>query len=55
MRQAIAVSTVAFLTGLFGFTAATPAAQLPKTGGILNFAVVASPPSYDCHAETPLD
>lgn len=27
------------------------AAQTAKSGGILNFAVVASPPSYDCHAE----
>ena len=26
-------------------------AQAPKKGGILNFAIVASPPSYDCHAE----
>ena len=33
-------------------SAAGPAqAQTPKTGGVLNFAVVASPPSYDCHAE----
>ncbi|MFM9940832.1 MAG: ABC transporter substrate-binding protein [Hyphomicrobiaceae bacterium] len=32
---------------------ATPiaSAQTPKKGGILNFAVVSSPPSYDCHAE----
>ncbi len=27
-------------------------AQTPKRGGILNFAVVANPPTYDCHAET---
>ena len=27
-------------------------AQTPKKGGTLTFAVVASPPSYDCHAET---
>jgi peptide/nickel transport system substrate-binding protein len=27
-------------------------AQTPKRGGTLNFAVVSSPPSYDCHAET---
>jgi peptide/nickel transport system substrate-binding protein len=25
-------------------------AQAPKRGGILNFAVVAEPPTYDCHA-----
>jgi peptide/nickel transport system substrate-binding protein len=34
------------------FAASTIAAQTPKPGGILNFAVVAGPPSYDCHAET---
>ena len=28
------------------------AAQAPKSGGALNFAVVAEPPSYDCHAST---
>ena len=27
-------------------------AQAPKAGGALNFAVVAEPPSYDCHAST---
>jgi peptide/nickel transport system substrate-binding protein len=27
------------------------AAQAPKRGGILNYAVVSSPPSYDCHSE----
>ncbi len=26
--------------------------KAPKRGGILNFAVVAEPPSYDCHAST---
>ncbi len=31
--------------------AAQTSAKPPKSGGILNFAVVASPPSYDCHAE----
>ena len=24
----------------------------PKRGGVLNFAVVAEPPNYDCHANT---
>ena len=34
------------------FSLLTPAeAQTPKKGGVLNFAVVSSPPSYDCHAE----
>jgi peptide/nickel transport system substrate-binding protein len=37
---------------VFAFAASNIAAQTPKSGGILNFAVVASPPSYDCHAET---
>ena len=34
-------------------TSGAPAvlAQTPKAGGTLNFAVVSSPPSYDCHAE----
>ena len=27
-------------------------AQQPKRGGTLNFAVVAEPPNYDCHAST---
>ncbi len=27
-------------------------AQTPKAGGTLNFAVVAEPPNYDCHAST---
>jgi peptide/nickel transport system substrate-binding protein len=26
--------------------------KAPKRGGILNFAVVAEPPTYDCHATT---
>lgn len=29
----------------------TADAQSPKKGGVLNFAVVSSPPSYDCHSE----
>ena len=32
-------------------TASSASAQTPRKGGILNFAVVASPPSYDCHSE----
>ena len=32
--------------------AATAQAQTPKRGGILNFAVVAEPPTIDCHAVT---
>ncbi len=30
--------------------ASVAAAETPKRGGILNFAVVAEPPNYDCHA-----
>ena len=52
MRQSIAVAAVTFLSGLLELAGSAGAAQTPKTGGILNFAVVASPPSYDCHAET---
>ena len=40
---------------VLGSVLATPAmlyAETPKRGGTLTFAVVASPPSYDCHAET---
>jgi peptide/nickel transport system substrate-binding protein len=52
MRRSIASVAIAVLMGVFGFAPATTAAQTPKSGGVLNFAVVASPPSYDCHAET---
>ncbi len=31
---------------------AVATAQTPKSGGILNFAVVAEPPTFDCHATT---
>ena len=40
------------LQGAFAFSASDVAAQTPKSGGTLSFAIVASPPSYDCHAET---
>jgi peptide/nickel transport system substrate-binding protein len=32
--------------------AALPSAHAAKSGGTLNFAVVAEPPNYDCHAST---
>ena len=32
------------------FAVASAAAQTPKRGGTLNFAVTAEPPNYDCHA-----
>ena len=40
------------LQGAFAFAPSDVAAQTPKSGGTLSFAIVASPPSYDCHAET---
>ena len=35
---------------LCAFIAIVPTAQAQKRGGTLNFAVVAEPPNYDCHA-----
>ena len=32
--------------------ASATAAETPKTGGVLKFAVSAEPPNYDCHAQT---
>jgi peptide/nickel transport system substrate-binding protein len=32
--------------------AGAPAAETPKSGGLLKFAVGAEPPNYDCHAQT---
>ena len=41
------------MTGLAASMAVLPAGgQTPKRGGILNFAVVAEPPTYDCHGTT---
>jgi peptide/nickel transport system substrate-binding protein len=34
------------------FASGLAAADSPKKGGILNFAVVAEPPNYDCHGST---
>jgi peptide/nickel transport system substrate-binding protein len=45
-RLAIRAVMLAALT----IAATSASAQTPKRGGILNFAVVAEPPSYDCHA-----
>ena len=50
----LAITTAATLSAVLSLLVpvAQPAlAQSPKKGGVLNFAVVASPPSYDCHAE----
>ena len=51
-KRAIAITVTLAAVLSFLAPAAGPAlAQTPKKGGVLNFAVVASPPSYDCHAE----
>jgi peptide/nickel transport system substrate-binding protein len=53
MKPAIDTLLLALaLNAFLAFAASDIAAQTPKRGGTLNFAVVASPPSYDCHAET---
>jgi peptide/nickel transport system substrate-binding protein len=53
MSESIGKLTLAFaLNAAFALAANSVAAQTPKTGGTLNFAVVSSPPTYDCHAET---
>src|SRR5262249_9594321 len=52
MRRQSVVRLAFALPAALAFTVSAAAAQTPKSGGILNFAVVASPPSNDCHAET---
>jgi peptide/nickel transport system substrate-binding protein len=42
------LASAVLVGSLFGMVTTT-AAQTPKRGGILNFAVVAEPPTYDCH------
>ena len=42
--------TALFGAGLLALGAAGADAQTPKAGGMLNFAVVAEPPTIDCHA-----
>jgi peptide/nickel transport system substrate-binding protein len=50
MKRLVALAA---LGAFFAQTGTLPAsAQAPKKGGILNFAVVAEPPNYDCHANT---
>ena len=44
--------TVAFAAAMLSAASMTALAQTPKKGGILNFAVIAEPPDYDCHAST---
>ena len=50
-RLAINVAMGALAITLVSPPAAVAQSPAPKKGGILTFAVVASPPSYDCHAE----
>src|SRR5450432_2349886 len=47
LKSAALAATVLLATGGAG-----SAAETPKRGGILNFAVVAEPPTTDCHATT---
>ena len=42
----------AALATTVGLAAGSAPAQLPKTGGTLQFAVVTEPPNYDCHGNT---
>jgi peptide/nickel transport system substrate-binding protein len=44
--------TVTALFGALLIGASAAAAEVPKRGGVLNFAVVAEPPNYDCHGST---
>jgi peptide/nickel transport system substrate-binding protein len=50
MRRLVALAALGVIFALAGMAPA--GAQTPKRGGILNFAVVAEPPNYDCHANT---
>jgi len=43
---------VAVLVGAAALAAAAMAAETPRSGGVLKFAVSAEPPNYDCHAQT---
>jgi peptide/nickel transport system substrate-binding protein len=45
-------STVLAAAFLLATGATLSAAETPKRGGTLNFAVVAEPPTTDCHATT---
>ena len=42
--------TLICVSAALALGAVTAAAETPKRGGILNFAVVAEPPNYDCHS-----
>jgi peptide/nickel transport system substrate-binding protein len=49
-RAQMTVRTAASTLAVIALLATPLFAQTPKRGGILNFAVVAEPPNYDCHA-----
>jgi len=51
MRLSLTSSVLAVAL-LLGAGGTAPAADTPKRGGTLNFAVVAEPPTTDCHATT---
>jgi len=42
--------TLICVSAALALAAGAATAETPKRGGILNFAVVAEPPNYDCHA-----
>lgn len=46
------LSRLAACAAALAIAAGGAAAQAPKKGGVLNFAVVAEPPNYDCHGST---
>ncbi len=46
------LSRLAACAAALAIAAGGAAAQAPKKGGTLNFAVVAEPPNYDCHGST---
>ena len=45
-------AAMAFAAATLAIAASPAWSQTPKSGGILNFAVSAEPPNYDCHAQT---
>ena len=51
MQAVLRIAQIATLTGLIAAAPVTPA-QAVERGGVLNFAVVAEPPNYDCHGST---
>ena len=44
--------TALLLSAAAFFATSALAADTPKAGGVLKFAVSAEPPNYDCHAQT---